>query len=59
MTDATHGLPKYEPNPDFGRSYRAVGDTVPSFRLPEGWWILPSVLGGAAGWALLFKAIFF
>lgn len=59
MTDATHGLPIYEPNPDFGRAYRAAGDTVPSFRLPAGWWILPSVMGGVAGWAMLFKTLFF
>ncbi|ESW61968.1 MAG: hypothetical protein Q27BPR15_03765 [Rhodobacter sp. CACIA14H1] len=59
MTDATHGLPTYDTNPDFGRAYRVAGDTVPSFSLPAGWWILPSVMGGAAGWALLFKAIFF
>lgn len=59
MTDLTNGLPKYDANPDFGRAYQVAGDAVPTFRLPAGWWILPSVLGGLAGWILLFKAIFF
>lgn len=59
MSDATHGLPVYEPNPDFGRPYGRVGEKAPSFELPHGWWIVPSVVLGALGWILLFKAVFF
>lgn len=59
MSDATHGLPVYEPNPDFGRAYVPLGEKMPSFQLPHGWWIVPAVALGTLGWILLFKAVFF
>lgn len=58
MTDATHGLPVYNPDPDFGRSYRAPGEAVPEVQLPAGWWLLPAVVTGTVGWAMLFWALF-
>ena len=58
MADATHGLPVYCPDPEFGRAYRAPGESVPSYRLPAGWWLLPAMLLGLAGWVALFWADF-
>ena len=58
MSDATHGLPIYQRDPDFGRAYRGPGESVPNLRLPAGWWLLPAVVTGAAGWVALFWAIF-
>lgn len=58
MSELTKGLPRHDANPDFGRAYPAAGDTVRTFRLPSGWWIMPSVLGGVMGWIVLIVAIF-
>ena len=60
MTDATHGLPIHgEADPTFGRSYAVRGEYTPTFTLPAGWWIVPAVLLGTAGWAALFMAVIF
>lgn len=59
MSDATHGLPIHTPDPDFGRNYLVQGDVVPEFRLARGWWVLPMMAGGIAGWALLLRAVLF
>ncbi|MBD1203332.1 MAG: hypothetical protein O9292_03445 [Rhodobacteraceae bacterium] len=59
MSDATHGLPIHRPDPDFGRAYGRPGDAAPRLGLPSGWWLLPSLAGGLAGWVILFRALFF
>jgi hypothetical protein len=43
----------------FGRSYAVRGESVPEFRMPPGWWLLPAVIGGIAGWAILISAVLF
>lgn len=59
MSDATHGLPIHTPDPDFGRAYQRPGEVMPQLRLSRGWWLLPMLAGGLAGWALILRAIFF
>lgn len=59
MSDATHGLPIHTPDPDFGRAYQRPGEAMPQLRLSPGWWLLPMLMGGAVGWAVLLRAIFF
>lgn len=59
MSDATHGLPVYRPDPDFGRSYRLPDEVEPSFRLPQGWWITPLIGVAVAGWAALLLHLMF
>jgi hypothetical protein len=46
-------------DPCFGRNYAVRGEKVPEFRMPPGWWLLPSVIGGAAGWIMVISAVFF
>lgn len=59
MSDATHGLPIHTPDPDFGRVYQRPGEAIPELRLRSGWWLLPMLAGGVAGWAVLLDTIFF
>ena len=59
MSDATHTLPQGGDDAAFGRCYAARGDATPEFHMPPGWWLLPAVIGGAAGWIALISAIFF
>lgn len=59
MSDATHGLPIHRPDPEFGRAYVRPGESVPRLALVRGWWLLPCVIGGLAGWVFLFRALFF
>lgn len=60
MTDATHGLPmNSKADPTFGRPYAVRGDRVPTLHLPAGWWLVPAVLTGSAGWVALFLAVMF
>lgn len=59
MSDATHGLPIHRPDPDFGRAYGRPGEAIPEITLPRGWWLVPSFLGGIAGWVFLVRALFF
>lgn len=58
----SHAIQTYAGNADdalFGRSYAPRGEVTPEFRLPAGWWLLPAVIGGAAGWFSLITAVFF
>ena len=59
MSDTTHGLPIHQPDPEFGRPYGLAHDGIPKLALPRGWWLLPMVIGGLAGWVILFRALFF
>lgn len=59
MSDATRGLPIHRPDPDFGRIYMHPADVLPEVQLGRGWWLLPMLAGGLAGWAVLMRAIFF
>ncbi|NGQ90084.1 hypothetical protein G5V65_04190 [Rhodobacter sp. HX-7-19] len=59
MNHAINELNANAIDPMFGRSYAARGDVMPEFRMPQGWWLVPAVLGGAAGWAALISAAFF
>lgn len=59
MSDATHGLPIHTPDPDFGRVYPFPGETMPDWCLSPGWWLLPMLAGGVAGWTLILRGIFF
>ena len=60
MTNATHRLPFHgETDPTFGRPYAVRGDCIPTLHLPAGWWIVPAVLTGSAGWVALFLAVMF
>lgn len=63
MSDATHGLPIHRPDPefshDFGRAYARPGEGIPQIGLARGWWLVPSLLFGLTGWALLIRALFF
>ncbi|MEN9410365.1 MAG: hypothetical protein RL216_2339 [Pseudomonadota bacterium] len=57
MSDATQGLPISRQDPDFGRTYLAPGETVPDLDLPPGWWLVPVMISGLAGWIALFWAV--
>ena len=57
MSDANHGLPIYHRDPDFGRSYRTPGESLPKFAPPAGWWVLPAMVAGIAGWGALFWTV--
>ena len=63
MSDATHGLPIHRPDPefghDFGRSYAMPGESIPQIGFARGWWLVPSMLFGLAGWVFLIRALFF
>lgn len=58
----SHAIQTYAGTADdamFGRSYAPRGEVAPEIRLPAGWWLVPAVLGGAAGWVALITAVFF
>ncbi|MCZ8077719.1 MAG: hypothetical protein RSE12_20540 [Fuscovulum sp.] len=59
MQNAFQTMPAGLNDVSFGRSYAVHGDTVPEFRMPPGWWLLPAVVGGIGGWVMLISAIFF
>ena len=59
MSDATHGLPVYRPDPDFGRAYRRPGEVVPRLALPRGWLVAVAASGAVAGWAALLGVVIF
>lgn len=59
MSDATHGLPVHRPDPEFGRPYALAHEDIPRIGLPQGWWLLPMLTGGIAGWVILLRAVFF
>jgi hypothetical protein len=59
MQNTFQAMPGAANDVTFGRSYAVRGESVPEFRMPPGWWLLPALIGGIAGWALLISAIFF
>lgn len=59
MQTAFQAMPGNVNDVTFGRSYAVRGDSVPEFRMPPGWWLLPALIGGIAGWVMLISAIFF
>ena len=59
MQTAFQTIPGAANDVTFGRSYSVRGDSVPEFRMPPGWWLLPALIGGIAGWVMLISAIFF
>ena len=59
MQNAFQTMPGAMNDVSFGRSYAVRGESVPEFRMPPGWWLLPAVIGGTAVWAMVISAIFF
>lgn len=61
MNDATRGLPVKTSDPDFGRFYHHPGEKLPrlELRVGPGWWLLPMLFGGVAGWSMLLRALLF
>jgi hypothetical protein len=59
MSNAIQTIPCAGDDVAFGRNYAVRGEAMPEFQMPSGWWLLPAMLGGAAGWVALFSAIFF
>lgn len=59
MHNAIQTVPAMGDDVAFGRHYAVRGDAAPEFQMPSGWWLLPAMLGGAAGWISLISVIFF
>lgn len=63
MSDATHGFAIHRPDPefgqDYGRAYALPGESIPRIGLARGWWLVPSLAFGLAGWGFLIQALFF
>jgi hypothetical protein len=59
MQNAFQTMPAAMNDVSFGRSYVVQGEKVPEFRMPPGWWLLPALVGGIAGWVFLISAMFF
>jgi hypothetical protein len=59
MYDAGPRLAHAGQDASFGRSYAVRGETLPEFRMPPGWWLLPAVIGGSVGWFMVISAVFF